>query len=137
MSSFSTKVPIFSDLAGKVALVTGSSRGIGAETARYLAANAVKVIVAIAGTWPRGYERVCSDQLFCQTTTVNSRADKGPIARPSPARFTLSFFCAPPRPFQPGQESPSGNTRDAHIAPIPIPVSALRGSGRPDDEWLW
>ncbi len=37
--------PLFPDLAGKVALVTGSSRGIGAETARYLAINKVKVIV--------------------------------------------------------------------------------------------
>lgn len=38
-------IPIFPDLAGKVAVVTGSSRGIGAETARYLAANRVKVVV--------------------------------------------------------------------------------------------
>ncbi|SRR5260221_8757397 len=38
-------VPIFPDLAGKIALVTGSSRGIGAETARYLAVNKVKVVV--------------------------------------------------------------------------------------------
>lgn len=37
--------PTYPDLAGKVALVTGSSRGIGAETARYLAANDVKVVV--------------------------------------------------------------------------------------------
>jgi len=38
-------VPLFPDLAGKIALVTGSSRGIGAETARYLALNKVKVVV--------------------------------------------------------------------------------------------
>jgi len=36
---------LFPDLAGKVALVTGSSRGIGAETARWLAANKTKVVV--------------------------------------------------------------------------------------------
>jgi 3-oxoacyl-[acyl-carrier protein] reductase len=35
----------YPDLAGKIALVTGSSRGIGAETARYLAANHVKVVI--------------------------------------------------------------------------------------------
>jgi len=38
-------MPQFADLVGKVALVTGSSRGIGAETARYLALNRVKVVV--------------------------------------------------------------------------------------------
>ena len=38
-------IPLFPDLAGKVAVVTGSSRGIGAETARYLAANHVRVVI--------------------------------------------------------------------------------------------
>ena len=38
-------MPIFPGLIGKVALVTGASRGIGAETARYLAANLVRVVV--------------------------------------------------------------------------------------------
>jgi 3-oxoacyl-[acyl-carrier protein] reductase len=38
-------IPIFPDLAGKVAVVTGSSRGIGAATATYLAVNRVKVVV--------------------------------------------------------------------------------------------
>ncbi|MDP3372302.1 MAG: SDR family oxidoreductase [Candidatus Paracaedibacteraceae bacterium] len=41
----SKSVAIFPDLAGKVALVTGSSRGIGAETARFLAINKVKVVI--------------------------------------------------------------------------------------------
>lgn len=45
MLSFSETIPIFPDLAGKVALVTGSSRGIGAATAKYLAQNRVKVVV--------------------------------------------------------------------------------------------
>lgn len=40
-----TTLPIYPDLAGKVALVTGGSRGIGAETCRLLAANGVKVAV--------------------------------------------------------------------------------------------
>lgn len=38
-------VPTFYDLAGKVALVTGSSSGIGAETARFLAINKVRVVI--------------------------------------------------------------------------------------------
>jgi 3-oxoacyl-[acyl-carrier protein] reductase len=38
-------IPTYPDLAGKVALVTGGSKGIGAETARMLAANGVRVAV--------------------------------------------------------------------------------------------
>jgi 3-oxoacyl-[acyl-carrier protein] reductase len=37
--------PSYPDLNGKVAVVTGGSRGIGAETARTLAANGVRVLV--------------------------------------------------------------------------------------------
>jgi 3-oxoacyl-[acyl-carrier protein] reductase len=37
--------PCYPDLAGKVALVTGGSRGLGAATCRVLAANGVKVAV--------------------------------------------------------------------------------------------
>lgn len=36
---------IYPDLAGKVVLVTGSSRGLGAETCRCFAANSAKVVV--------------------------------------------------------------------------------------------
>lgn len=39
------QLPTYPDLAGKVALVTGGSRGIGAVTCRLLAANGVKVAV--------------------------------------------------------------------------------------------
>ena len=38
-------IPTYPDLAGRVALVTGGSKGIGADTCRVLAANRVKVAV--------------------------------------------------------------------------------------------
>jgi len=41
----SHKVPIYPDLAGKVAVVTGGSGGIGAATCRLLAANGARVAV--------------------------------------------------------------------------------------------
>ena len=41
----SGNLPIFPDLSGKVALVTGSSRGLGAETARFLAINKARVVI--------------------------------------------------------------------------------------------
>jgi 3-oxoacyl-[acyl-carrier protein] reductase len=39
------RIPRFPDLAGKVAVVTGGSKGIGAATCRVLAANGVRVAV--------------------------------------------------------------------------------------------
>ena len=41
----SDKLPVYPDLAGKVAVVTGGSGGIGAATCRLFAANGAKVAV--------------------------------------------------------------------------------------------
>jgi 3-oxoacyl-[acyl-carrier protein] reductase len=45
-------VPIFPDLDGKVAVVTGGSKGIGAATARMLARNGVKTAVVARSQGP-------------------------------------------------------------------------------------
>jgi 3-oxoacyl-[acyl-carrier protein] reductase len=41
-----TSIPTFPDLAGKVAVITGGSGEIGAQTARFFAANGMKVVVS-------------------------------------------------------------------------------------------
>jgi len=46
MPTSPTSIPRYPDLAGKVAVVTGGSGEIGAETCRFLAANGVKVTVS-------------------------------------------------------------------------------------------
>jgi 3-oxoacyl-[acyl-carrier protein] reductase len=52
-------IPNYPDLAGKVAVVTGGSRGIGAETSRYFAANGMKL--AVVGRDPDALESVVKD----------------------------------------------------------------------------
>jgi 3-oxoacyl-[acyl-carrier protein] reductase len=49
ITAHSPAVPIYPDLAGKTAFVTGGSKGIGAATCRLLAANRVKVAVVARG----------------------------------------------------------------------------------------
>jgi 3-oxoacyl-[acyl-carrier protein] reductase len=60
--------PIFPDLAGKVALVTGGSKGIGAATVRALAANDVRIAV-------NGREQNAIDELAHEVGGVGISAD--------------------------------------------------------------
>jgi 3-oxoacyl-[acyl-carrier protein] reductase len=60
--------PIFPDLAGKVALVTGGSKGIGAATVRALAANDVRVAV-------NGREQDAIDELAAEVGGFGISAD--------------------------------------------------------------
>jgi 3-oxoacyl-[acyl-carrier protein] reductase len=73
MSGAKAPPPVYPDLAGKVALVTGSSRGIGAETARRLAANKVKVV--INGRQAEGVERMVAEINACGGAAVGCVAD--------------------------------------------------------------
>jgi 3-oxoacyl-[acyl-carrier protein] reductase len=54
-----TSIPSYPDLAGKVAVVTGGSGEIGAETCRFLAANGMKV--AVSGRNKDAIEAVVAD----------------------------------------------------------------------------
>jgi 3-oxoacyl-[acyl-carrier protein] reductase len=60
--------PIFPDLAGKVALVTGGSKGIGAATVRALAANDVRVAV-------NGREEDAIEELASEVGGIGISAD--------------------------------------------------------------
>ncbi|MCE7988578.1 MAG: SDR family oxidoreductase [Caldilinea sp. CFX5] len=66
-------VPIYPDLADKVAVVTGGSRGIGAATARVLAANGVKVVVS--GRDAAALEAVADDMRRQGGVALGVRAD--------------------------------------------------------------
>ena len=65
--------PSYPDLAGKVALVTGGSRGIGAETCRRLAHNGVKV--AVNGRDEQAIANVVSSILMAGGEAVGVTAD--------------------------------------------------------------
>jgi 3-oxoacyl-[acyl-carrier protein] reductase len=70
-----TSWPTYRDLAGKVAVVTGGSRGLGAAACRALAANGVKVVV-------NGRDTSAIDAVAREIT------DAGGEAMPAPADCT-------------------------------------------------
>lgn len=63
--------PRFPDLAGKVAVVTGGSRGIGAATVRALAANGARVAV-------NGRDRQAIDDVVAEATALGADAMAAP-----------------------------------------------------------
>jgi 3-oxoacyl-[acyl-carrier protein] reductase len=66
-------VPTYPDLAGKVALVTGGSRGIGAATCRMLAANGVRV--AVSARSPEGVDALAAELRDTGADAVGITAD--------------------------------------------------------------
>jgi 3-oxoacyl-[acyl-carrier protein] reductase len=66
-------MPRFPDLAGKVALVTGGSKGIGATTARALAANEAKV--AVNGREPGAIELLVDELRASGAEAIGISAD--------------------------------------------------------------
>jgi NAD(P)-dependent dehydrogenase (short-subunit alcohol dehydrogenase family) len=65
------ELPRYPDLAGKVALVTGGSRGIGAATVRVLAANSVRVAV-------NGRDEAAIDGVVGEVTSAGGEAIAAP-----------------------------------------------------------
>jgi len=70
-----------SKLKGKVAIVTGASKGIGASIAKHLAAEGAAVAVDYASS-KEGADRVAAeiDRLFSETQKANSSRRKPPAA---------------------------------------------------------
>lgn len=71
MPEDSQRVPTYPDLAGKVAVVTGGSRGIGATTGRLLAANGVKVAV-------NGRDQAAIDAVVTEIRSAGGQASGAP-----------------------------------------------------------
>jgi 3-oxoacyl-[acyl-carrier protein] reductase len=66
-------IPTYPDLAGKVAVVTGGSKGIGASTCRLLAANGVKV--AVVGRDQAGIHKVVQSITSERAPAIGVSAD--------------------------------------------------------------
>ena len=66
-------LPRYPDLAGRVAVVTGGSRGIGAATARALAANGVDV--AVVGRDAAALSAVADSIRVADARAIAVRAD--------------------------------------------------------------
>jgi 3-oxoacyl-[acyl-carrier protein] reductase len=71
-------IPTYPDLAGRVALVTGGSKGIGAATCRVLAANRVNVAV-VARSQP-GIDSVVAELREAGTEAIGISGDVGEVA---------------------------------------------------------
>jgi 3-oxoacyl-[acyl-carrier protein] reductase len=94
------KIVSYPDLAGKVAVVTGGSRGIGAATARALAANGVAVAVIgrddealariAAGIQERG-ERALAVRADCTVQTELEQAAQTIAAQLGPVDIVAAF----------------------------------------------
>jgi 3-oxoacyl-[acyl-carrier protein] reductase len=67
------RVAQYPDLAGRVAVVTGGSRGIGAATGRYLAENGVRV--AVVGRDEAALDSVVDEIRWCGGTAIGVSAD--------------------------------------------------------------
>jgi 3-oxoacyl-[acyl-carrier protein] reductase len=87
-------IPTYPDLAGQVAVVTGGSKGIGADTCRVLAANGVRVAVVarsqsgidslVAELREAGVEAIGISADVCETAEIERmhdvvRSELGPI----------------------------------------------------------
>lgn len=94
MAEAERPIPTYPDLAGKVALVTGGSKGIGAATCRMLAANGVRVAVNArsqegidalvseltgAGAEAIGISADCADSAQVADLVAGTESELGPI----------------------------------------------------------
>jgi 3-oxoacyl-[acyl-carrier protein] reductase len=68
-------IPSYPDLEGRVALVTGGSKGIGAATCRMLAANGVRV--AVGARDPAGIDRLVGELRESGAEAIGVSADCG------------------------------------------------------------
>jgi 3-oxoacyl-[acyl-carrier protein] reductase len=75
VSGSTRPIPTYPDLAGKVAVVTGGSKGIGAATCRVLAANGVKLAV-VARSQPE-IDSLVAELRASDATAIGISADCG------------------------------------------------------------